>query len=376
MFSDVEPFDQKDVPALLNLVNRALGSTGIRAIPVGSGASPVPGKISGDLDVIADEDQVLQFFNAKDAKSGRKELNAYIAKQGLETAQSGINVHVRVPLGDKAHQVDIMVSPKAEKVSKFHTHDIPAGSPYKGVNKQLMLALLAKSKGYMWSAWQGLFARNQEGKKGDFVSDDLDEIAQILLGSDSNSKNLGSVESILRSLPREEAADLLDRARQDPNWKEVKQEGIERLRKLAGLKESAPPPMPDVTGITPGQSKDLGDGNRVTVKADGTISYIGGFGEYIYDKTGKAIKYNSPNFAGITKSVDLTTNKSSTSYNAGPMSIKQGPDGEVDAEYNLGPGVAKMSKSAQVKAPAAKTPTTESKFREELEAMLVIAGLR
>jgi hypothetical protein len=236
MFPDVEPFDQKDVPALLKLVNQALGSTGIRAIPVGSGASPVPGKVSGDLDVIADEDQVLQFFNANDSKSARKELNAYIAKQGLETAQSGINVHVRVPLGDKAHQVDIMVSPKAEKVSKFHTHDIPAGSPYKGVNKQLMLAILAKSKGYMWSAWQGLFARNQEGKKGDFVSDDLDEIAQILLGSESNSRNLSSVEAILKSLPEPESRELLDRARQDPNWKERPvNEELERIKQLSGL---------------------------------------------------------------------------------------------------------------------------------------------
>ncbi len=236
MFPDVEPFDQKDVPAILNVVNKSLNGTGIRAIPVGSAASPVPGKMSGDLDVIADEDQVLQFFNSKDSKTARKELNAYIAKQGLETAQSGINVHVRVPLGNSAHQVDIMVSPKAEKVSKFHTHDIPAGSPYKGVNKQLMLALLAKSKGYMWSAWQGLFARNEEGKKGDFVSDDLDEIAQILLGPSSGSRNLSSVEAILKSLPANDAKELLDRARQDPNWKEQPvSEELVRIKQLSGL---------------------------------------------------------------------------------------------------------------------------------------------
>jgi hypothetical protein len=167
VFADATPFDHKDVPAILKTVNSALQGTGITAIPVGSAATPTPGKKSGDMDVIVDEKAVLDFFKAKDAKSGRKALNDYIAGKGLETAQSGINVHVRVPIGQEAHQVDVMVSANADKVSKFHKHDIPAGSPYKGVNKQLIMAILAKQKGYMWSAWQGLFSRTPEGKKGD-----------------------------------------------------------------------------------------------------------------------------------------------------------------------------------------------------------------
>jgi len=235
MFADVTAFDHKDVPALLQAVNAALQGTGIRAIPVGSAATPKPGKKSGDMDVIVDEPAVLNFFKAKDAKTARKALNDYIAKQGLETAQSGINVHVRVPLGDEAHQVDIMVTPNAERVAKFHTHDIPDRSPYKGVNKQLMLAILAKSKGYMWSAWQGLFSRNPEGKKGEFVTDDLDEIAEILTGT-KNAKVLGSVESILAALPSDQAQALLARAKEDPNWKEQQvNEAVGRILKLSGL---------------------------------------------------------------------------------------------------------------------------------------------
>ncbi len=236
VFADATPFDHKDVPAILQAVNSALQGTGIRAIPVGSAATPKAGKKSGDMDVIVDEPAVLNFFKAKDAKAARKALNDYIQKQGLQTAQSGINVHVRVPLGDEAHQVDIMVTPNAERVSKFHTHDIPDRSPYKGVNKQLMLAILAKSKGYMWSAWQGLFSRNPEGKKGEFVTDDLDQIAELLLGPDSNSRNLGSVEAILKALPDDEARALLDKAKQDPNWKEQPiSEELGRVMKLSGL---------------------------------------------------------------------------------------------------------------------------------------------
>jgi len=84
-----------------------------------------------------------------------------------------------------------------------------------------MLAIYAKEKGYMWSAWQGLFARNAEGKKGDFVSDDLDEIAKTLFGPKADSHTLGSVESMLKALPSNKADELLQKAKADPNWKEV-----------------------------------------------------------------------------------------------------------------------------------------------------------
>lgn len=196
------------------------------------------------MDVIVDEQAVLEFFKAKDAKAARKELSAFIQQQGLETAQSGINVHVNVPVGKSHHQVDIMVTANAPKVAKFHTHDIPDKSPYKGVNKQLMMAILAKQKGYMWSAWQGLFSRTPEGKKGEFVTDDLNQVARILLGDIASAANLSSVENIMRAMPDDKAAALLDRARQDPNWVEKKQEAvqyesIDRLRNNAGIDSTA-----------------------------------------------------------------------------------------------------------------------------------------
>jgi hypothetical protein len=223
VFANATPFDHKDVPAILKTVNTALAGTGAVAIPVGSAATPKHGHKSGDMDVIVDEKAVLDFFKAKDGKTARKALNDYIAGKGLETAQTGINVHVNVPVGGEYHQVDIMVTPNAEKVARFHTHDIPAGSPYKGINKQLMIAILAKSKGLMWSAWQGLFNRDATGKKADFITDDLAEIAGHLLGVKDASK-LGSVESIMSALPKQEADELLAKAKADPNWREVKQE--------------------------------------------------------------------------------------------------------------------------------------------------------
>lgn len=244
VFANAEPFDQKFVPNILDTINKALKPTGIQAIPVGSAATPKEGRQSGDMDVIVDEQAVLEFFKAKDAKAARKELSAFIQQQGLETAQSGINVHVNVPVGKSHHQVDIMVTANAPKVAKFHTHDIPDKSPYKGVNKQLMMAILAKQKGYMWSAWQGLFSRTPEGKKGEFVTDDLNQVARILLGDIASAANLSSVENIMRAMPDDKAAALLDRARQDPNWVEKKQEAvqyesIDRLRNNAGIDSTA-----------------------------------------------------------------------------------------------------------------------------------------
>lgn len=226
VFANSTAFDHKDVPTILKVVNGALAGTGIRAIPVGSAATPTPGKQSGDMDVIVDEAAVIEYFKVKDAKAGRKALNDYISSKGLETAQTGINVHVNVPVGTEHHQVDIMVSANADKVSKFHTHNIPANSPYKGVNKQLIFAILAKSKGFMWSAWQGLFSRTPDGKKGQLVSDNMDEIAKAVFGPNASAKDLGSVESILAALPKDKADALLAQAKQDPNWKElpVKQE--------------------------------------------------------------------------------------------------------------------------------------------------------
>lgn len=220
VWPDTTDFDHKQIPEIVQAINQALSQTGARAFPVGSAATPTPGKRSGDLDVIVDERAIVDFFKAKDAKTARKALSEFFQKAGFETAQSGINVHVKVPSSAGKHQVDIMVTPNAERVAKFHTHAIPAGSPYKGINKQLMMAILAKSKGYMWSAWQGLYTRNAEGKKDQFVTDDLDRVAEVLLGTGTSAKNLGSVEAIMAALPNDQAQALLDQARKDPNWYE------------------------------------------------------------------------------------------------------------------------------------------------------------
>jgi hypothetical protein len=85
-----------------------------------------------------------------------------------------------------------------------------------------MIAILAKQKGYVYSAWEGLYVRTPENKKGELVADDWDNIAKVLLGNTATGENLTSVEAILKSLPADQAQALLARAKEDKNWVERK----------------------------------------------------------------------------------------------------------------------------------------------------------
>ena len=201
VFQDAEPFDHAQIPAIMKQINSVLSKIGAKALPIGSGATPTPGKVSGDLDMIVDADTLADYFKSPDAKEVRKQLRDLFDRAGLQTGQSGVSVHVRAPVGDKAHQVDIMVVPKAEIAQKFHIHDIPKGSPYKGVHKQIALSTLAKKQGLLWSAYEGLWTRGPDGKKNKFYTDNLDKIAQTLLGPKASGKDLSSLETIMAALP-------------------------------------------------------------------------------------------------------------------------------------------------------------------------------
>lgn len=214
IFKDSTAVDHTTIPSIISTINELLHLT---TIPVGSSATPIPGNTSGDIDVIVDEKSILEMFNTTNSKSGRKALYNYIVQKGYTAAQTGSIVHVQLPFNNQLHQVDIMVVADAESISKFHIHKIPKNSPYKGMNKHLLIHLIAKEQGYFWSPWQGLFER-VDNKKGQFISNNVNEIAKILLNSSASS--LDCVESILNSFPKTKSAELLSTIQQDPNWKE------------------------------------------------------------------------------------------------------------------------------------------------------------
>jgi len=220
IWPDTESFDQVIAQDLANTLEKYLSDAGLEVYRIGSGATPTPGKISGDLDVMVDLNQAAENFQMEpEGKQVRITLEKFLQSKGLETKKSGVQVHVKLPFHDKFHQVDIKVVPKAGRVHRFHVHDIPKGSPYKGVNKQMMITNLAIHKGLLWSPDEGLFKRNELGKKSDFLSDDLDEIAQYLLGSQATARDLGSVESIMAAIPDESLRnDIFSKARASSSW--------------------------------------------------------------------------------------------------------------------------------------------------------------
>lgn len=209
IFQGTADFDHKIIPDMMKQINSVMKQTGAKALPIGSGATPTPGKISGDLDMIADAGTLKKFFkiDPADKKANtlvKVELENLFKAAGFETRKSGQIVHVKTNVGDTAQQVDIMVVDDGETAQKFHVHDIPKGSPYKGVHKQILVADLAKAKGYKWSPYKGLVNRDTN----ELVSNNLDEVAKELLGPNAKAKDLGSVESIVKANP--EAQSIVD----------------------------------------------------------------------------------------------------------------------------------------------------------------------
>jgi hypothetical protein len=211
IFSGTSDFDHKLIPDMMKQINSVAKQTGAKVLPIGSGATPTPGKISGDLDMIVDAGVLKKYFkiDPADAKANVKvkvELENMFKAAGFETRKSGQIVHVKTNVADAMQQVDIMVVDDGETAQKFHVHDIPKGSPYKGVHKQMAIAALAKEKttpehldGFKWSPYKGLVDRNTD----QLVSNNLDEVAKMLIGPSAKAADLGSVESIVKAMGSE-----------------------------------------------------------------------------------------------------------------------------------------------------------------------------
>ena len=233
---ETEDFDHAIIGDMMKQVNSVVSKTGAKALPIGSGATPTPGKRSGDLDMIVDAGKLMDAFKVKDAKAARVELEKLFQQAGFDTKKTGTSVHVKTKVGGSAQQVDIMVVDNGETAQKFHVHDIPKGSPYKGVHKQIAIADLAKSKGYKWSPYKGLVNR----ETNELVSNDLDEIAKELIGPEATSKDLGSVEAIVKAMGPK-GKEFLDQLEADPNFTAKKVQPRETLgdKHLARIKELA-----------------------------------------------------------------------------------------------------------------------------------------
>jgi hypothetical protein len=162
----------------LSLSDTMLGSTGKAAS-------------SGDLDLGVDEKKI-----SKDQLVTKLSQWAQSQKQDPKdwVRKSGISVHFKTPIqGDSKKgfvQTDFMFGDP--EWQKFSLQGGLTGSEYKGMDRHILLASIAKALGYRWSHNYGLL--NRESNQP--VSKDPDRIAQLLLGVDHTAKDLNSVESI------------------------------------------------------------------------------------------------------------------------------------------------------------------------------------
>lgn len=230
VWPDVDPFSKAEAPIILKTAQNAM-PPGIELIPVGSAGHKAS---SGDMDIMVDADSVINYYKVKNEKEARAAMKADMLSKGYDSALTGINVHIKIPNQGSFAQVDIMLVKNAGEVSKFHQHDYSIEkTPFKGVHKHILLSSIAKETktdqypyGLMWSGFQGLFARDQNGKKSDLVSQNADQVAKILLNPNATAADLGNVERILAALPQGINDPRAQHALADPNW--PKNEEIQR----------------------------------------------------------------------------------------------------------------------------------------------------
>lgn len=162
----------------LNLVDNMLGSTG-RA------------ESSGDLDLGIDATKV-----SKDV------LIQQLLKKGVKPTdikKSGDAVHYKAPiLGNDTNgyvQVDFMFTENPQ-FQHFYMMGGAAGSQFKGVHRNILMASIAKAQNMKFSPKFGLLDR----ATNEPITQDPNEIAVKLLGQGHTAKDLETVEKIIKSI--------------------------------------------------------------------------------------------------------------------------------------------------------------------------------
>ena len=163
----------------LDLQNNMLGTTG---------KAPT----SGDLDVAVDQSKI-----SKDQLADKLSQWAIQNKQDPKqwVRKSGVSVHFKTPIKGSAKngfvQTDLMFG--EPEWMRWSMQGGTPGSEYKGVDRHILMASIAKALGYKWSFKAGLLNR----ETNELITKDPTKIAQLLLGQQGvTAKDLDSVETI------------------------------------------------------------------------------------------------------------------------------------------------------------------------------------
>ena len=167
---------------------------------------------SGDVDVFIDTDKIkakLGLDASADDKLVRTALANFMAKR-FPALQIGKNVHIGLPTGTEVQglpayfQVDLMTMKNAHEIGQHHEHDYSIkDSPYKGVDQQLAVSSLVNSipghppRTYQYDGFGGTIKIRATGE---IVTQNVDKIAELILGPGHTADDLGSAESIIAAV--------------------------------------------------------------------------------------------------------------------------------------------------------------------------------
>ena len=191
--------NQADVPATIKWLESVLGmdlsgekdpETGYPVRWLGSTGKKAT---SGDLDIAIDTNEISK------GELANKLVN-FVQRQKQdpkEWVQQRGEVHFRTPINGDAKQgyvqTDFMFFPNLDWGQFYYGGS--TDSAYKGMNRNVLLSSIAKSLGLKVGA-NGVFSRATDK----LVSQDPDQLAKWLLGSNFNRSHLKNVESIYTAL--------------------------------------------------------------------------------------------------------------------------------------------------------------------------------
>lgn len=218
------PVDKEDVPGVVQTARSHIPPEIAKGIQIDIGSAGYKIK-SGDIDLMVEASDVVDYFNTQDAKDpvaeAKKMLQQYFVQRGIESKVSGRNVHIGIPYKTKLGQaglaqVDVMVIHDAAVVAPWHQHGLRGmydDPEFRGSETFMLMSSLAKFKNLKFDAFS---AKLMNRDTGEVVGRTRKQVAKILLNPRAKESDLDSVKSIMKALENDpDREGKLAQARQD-----------------------------------------------------------------------------------------------------------------------------------------------------------------
>lgn len=201
VIANAKPISKADFPTAVRNLQKIL-PRGVNLYPIGSAGKK---EISSDIDALIDAEELMTAFPAKELKLSRKALEDYFKDKGLDSARTGVSIHVGIPtgVGDDIVQVDLMAVDNAKAAVPLHTHDYTdptmKGGTLHGMWADLAnMSSLPKHKSLMMSPYKGLLDRETK----ELVANDKDKIAKIIIGPTASADDMGNPTKMMKALQK------------------------------------------------------------------------------------------------------------------------------------------------------------------------------